>query len=56
MASSLTRTARRCASSSSTSASRITAPPTFRSPFRVSVELVMCLVKEPRLTPEYCRA
>ena len=49
-------TARRWASNSSTFASCITAPPTFRSPSAESCELVMCLTYEPRLTPEYCFA
>lgn len=44
------------ASSSSTFASCITAPPTFRSPSAVRLALVMCLMKDPRLTPEYCLA
>jgi hypothetical protein len=49
-------TARLCASSSSTLASCITAPPTFRSPSAVRLELVMCLTNDARLTPEYCLA
>lgn len=49
-------TARLWASSSSTLASCMTASPTFRRPSAVRFELVMCLTKEPRLTPEYCLA
>jgi len=49
-------TALLCASSSSTLASCITAPPTFRSPSAVRWELVMCLTNDARLTPEYCLA
>ena len=53
---SLILTALLCASSSSTLASCMTAPPTFLSPSAVRFELVMCLTKDPRLTPEYCLA
>ena len=56
MASSLMLTALRCASSSSTFANCITAEPTFCNPCSVKFELVICLVKEARLTPEYCLA
>lgn len=49
-------TALLCASSSSTLASCITAPPTFRSPSAVRFELVICLTNDARLTPEYCLA
>src|SRR4051794_5249658 len=34
----------------------MTAPPTFLRPSAVRLALVMCLTKEPRLTPEYCFA
>lgn len=44
------------ASSSSTLANCITAPPTFLNPCAVRCELVMCLIYDPRLTPEYCLA
>lgn len=49
-------TARLCASNPSTAASCITAPDKFRKPSAVRWEVVMCLTKEPRLTPEYCFA
>jgi hypothetical protein len=49
-------TALLCASSSSTFANCITAPPTFRRPCGVRFELVMCFKYDPRLTPEYCLA
>src|SRR5271154_3811597 len=54
--SSLISTARLCASKPSHLANSMTAPPTFFSPSCVRFELVMCFVKLPRFTPEYCRA
>ena len=54
--SSLMLTALRWASSSSTLASCMTAPPTFLRPYLVRLELVMCFVNDERFTPEYCFA
>ena len=56
MLSSRMLTALRCASSSSIFAICMTAVLTLRKPCCVRFELVMCFVKEERLTPEYCLA
>lgn len=49
-------TARLCASKPSTAARVSTVLERPSRPSAVRLELVMCLRKEPRLTPEYCLA